>query len=171
MDDRSKPSSIVCRPSSVVRRLSSVTWHAVAIFLSVLFLVPLASMLVGALRQPGVPLDPFLVLDTRVEFEAKLRHASQLDALAELTAEEWCRALERAPRLGARLLVAHLRVVHAHELQVGRHLDPGERHEADARIVHFAQEQLADLLANLLGDAIRTGSLRHISGGTPPGFG
>ncbi len=32
-----------------------VLWHALALFLSVLFLLPLASMLVGSLRLPGLP--------------------------------------------------------------------------------------------------------------------
>ena len=66
----------------------------------------------------------------------------------------------RCPR--ARLLVAHRRVVDARQLQIGRDLHPRQGDEADAGIVHgAAAEQLAQLLANLVADAIRTMSLRH----------
>ncbi len=41
--------------SSTVHRPSSIVWHALALFLSVLFLLPLASMFVGSLRLPGLP--------------------------------------------------------------------------------------------------------------------
>ncbi len=37
------------------KRRSRVLWHLAAIILSALFLVPLASMLVGSLRRPGLP--------------------------------------------------------------------------------------------------------------------
>src|SRR5437868_4686644 len=33
----------------------SIVWYISAVFMSVLFLVPLASMLVGSLRKPGLP--------------------------------------------------------------------------------------------------------------------
>jgi len=35
--------------------LPGVAWHALLIFLSVLFLLPLVSMMAGSLRQPGLP--------------------------------------------------------------------------------------------------------------------
>lgn len=35
--------------------LRRLVWHAVAIFMAVLFLMPLASMFVGSLRKPGLP--------------------------------------------------------------------------------------------------------------------
>lgn len=36
-------------------RRPALLWHAVALVLSVLFLIPLAAMLVGSLRRPGLP--------------------------------------------------------------------------------------------------------------------
>src|SRR5215210_881504 len=35
--------------------LRRLVWHALAIFMVVLFLMPLASMFVGSLRKPGLP--------------------------------------------------------------------------------------------------------------------
>src|SRR3954466_10657608 len=42
-------------PRVRARRWPVLLWHAAALFLSVLFLMPLGSMLVGSLRLPGLP--------------------------------------------------------------------------------------------------------------------
>src|SRR5678816_891592 len=102
-------------------------------------------------------LDAVLVPDGFVELELQLRHASQLEAFADLTAEEAGRAVESFRRLLPRLRVAHGRVVDARQLQVWRHLDAGERDEPDTRVVHRAAAgQLAQLLSDLVADAVRT---------------
>ena len=49
----------------------------------------------------------------------------------------------------------------ARVLQVGRHLDAGDGDEPDPRVVHLAGEHRRQLVANLIGDAIGTGALRH----------
>ena len=59
-------------------------------------------------------------------------------------------------RLAQRLLVAHRRVVDARELQVGRDLHLRQRDEADAGIVDVPREQLGQLVADGLSDAIRS---------------
>jgi multiple sugar transport system permease protein len=60
MDDRQVQSKIQSLPSNRVKGPKSKTgwsllWHIAALILSALFLVPLASMLVGSLRMPGLP--------------------------------------------------------------------------------------------------------------------
>ena len=51
-------------------------------------------------------------------------------------------------------------------LKVGGHLDPGHGDEPDARIVNLAPgQQLAQLLADLIPDTVRTISLRHTASG------
>jgi multiple sugar transport system permease protein len=52
MSNRSRPTT---RAQGRAPRLRLVAWHAVLLLLSALFLVPLASMLTGSLRLPGLP--------------------------------------------------------------------------------------------------------------------
>ena len=90
---------------------------------------------------------------------------------ADLAAEERRRALERLARSSARSAASPSdRVVDARQLQVGGDLDARERDEADARIVHLAREQLAELLADLFADAFgRGGVMSHRMSGTVDG--
>ena len=46
-------------------------------------------------------------------------------------------------------------------LKVRRDLHARQRHEPDARIVHFAREQRGQFAADLIGDAVGSRALRH----------
>src|SRR5919197_1814389 len=108
-------------------------------------------------------LDAILAGDRFVVDELQIRHAPQPQARSDLTAEEGSGALERARRALFGLCFgagrAERGVIHASVLKVGRHLDARDRDEPDAGVVHFAREQIPQLAANLIGDAIGTRSL------------
>src|SRR5690606_37329599 len=107
-------------------------------------------------------LDAVLMLDRFIEAELDLRHPAQAEATANLASEERRRTFERGRRLAPGGRVAHHRVVHPRHLQVWRHLDARQRDEPDPRIVdHAPREELAQLLTDLVADAIRSMSLRH----------
>ena len=78
-----------------------------------------------------------------------------------------CRRRNGAARSSARravragLVVAKRRVENPRLLKIGRHLHAGDGHEPDPRIVHFARQQQRELAANLVRDAVWTGSLGH----------
>src|SRR5262249_53962621 len=101
-------------------------------------------------------LEPILGFHAFVEVKLQFGDAPESNPAPDLSAEKRGRATERALGLLARPLVAHERVVHARQLKVWRHLDARERDKPDARIVDVAQQELAELLANLFSDAIRT---------------
>src|SRR5215472_6511521 len=98
--------------------------------------------------------DPILTGDRFVVDEFELGHAPQPQPRSDLPPQERNRAMQRAVRLAPRALVAERREEHAGVLEIGRDLHPGDRHEADPRIVHLAREQLAELSPDLIGDAI-----------------
>src|SRR5688572_17468971 len=106
--------------------------------------------------------DAVLVLDGLVEPELDFGNPAQADARADLAAEERRRPLERLLRLDPLFRIAERRVEDLGDLEVGRDLHARERDEADARVVDVAPGQhLAQLLADLIPDAIRSISLRH----------
>src|SRR5437899_6943624 len=109
-------------------------------------------------------LDALLAGDRFIVHEYELRHAFQPQPRADLPPEERGRALERARARAPRLLVTERRIEDARLLDVVRHLDARQRHEADARVVHFAREQLRQLGADLIGDAVGPRALRHDAG-------
>ena len=100
--------------------------------------------------------DPVLPLDAGIEEELEIVDAPEAQPPAQLAAKEGSRPFERALALTARFVVAHGRVVHARLLQIGGYLDVGDGEEADARIVHFAREEIRDLDAELITDAAGT---------------
>ena len=83
---------------------------------------------------------------------------------ADLAAQEGHRPLEGAAAVRAGLVVAERRVEDARLLKIGRHLHARDGHEPDARIVHLARQEQRELGANLVGDAVGTGSLGHARG-------
>src|SRR6185436_6494379 len=70
-------------------------------------------------------------------------------------------APESARRVAARLLVSERRVVNPGELEIRRHLDAGQRDEANAWILHLPGQQERKLGADLIGDPVGTGTLAH----------
>ena len=120
----------------------------------------------GRYRIAGVEivqelLDPVLAGDGLVVDELELRDAPQTKAGSNLTAQERNRPLQAARRVAARPVVAERSEEHASVLQIRRHLNARDRDEPDARVVNVAREQLAELAADLVGDALWTGTLRH----------
>src|SRR5262249_22083497 len=61
----------------------------------------------------------------------------------------------------ARTARAERGVEHPRLLQIRAHLHPGQRHEPDAGIVHFARQQIGELASNLIRDTVGAGALRH----------
>src|SRR5262249_46995993 len=99
--------------------------------------------------------DAILALNRLVEAELELRRAAQPQTAADLPSHERRGAVERARGFLARLVVPEARVVDAGELQVGRDGAARQGDEADPRIVNLsAGQQLAELLADLIADAI-----------------
>ena len=106
--------------------------------------------------------DAVLVLDRLVEPELDFGNPAQADARADLAAEERRRPLQRLLRLDPLLRIAERGVEDLGDLEVGRDLHARERDEADARVVDVAAGQhLAQFLADLIPDTIRTVALRH----------
>src|SRR5262245_36797444 len=111
-------------------------------------------------------LNPILVRDRFVEPEFELGDPAQLQPGADLAAEEAGGPGECARGLLARVGIAQACVVHASQLQVRRDLHARERDEPDARIVHLAAaEDFAQLLANLVADAIWSIALSQLRRG------
>ena len=108
-------------------------------------------------------LDAILVPDALVELEVNLRRPSETEPLADLAPHEARGAFERARGVLACGLIAEAGVVDAGMLQVGRHVHARHGHEADAGIVQLARDHRRDLRANLIGDALRSGTLAHMS--------
>src|SRR5712691_11508300 len=106
-------------------------------------------------------LDPVLAGNRFVVDELELRDALQPQPRSNLPPQKRHGALERARRAPAFLFVAKRGVVHARLLQIRRQLDAGHGHEADAGITHLPRQQDRELAADLVGDAIGTGALRH----------
>src|SRR5688572_9690116 len=100
-------------------------------------------------------LDAILMGHRFIELELQLRHAAQLQAVADMAAEEAGGALQRLRRLAAGRFVTQGRVVDARLLQVRRDLHAGQGDEADSRVVHFTPaQQFAQHLSDLVADAI-----------------
>ena len=93
--------------------------------------------------------------------EHHLGHPAQRDPAGQHAPHERRRALQRLGRLLAFLVVAEDGPVDARQRQVGRDLHPADRHQADARIRDLGGEDLADLLPQLLGDALGAMGERH----------
>src|SRR5258705_2510446 len=106
--------------------------------------------------------DAVLVGDRLVEPELDLRHAPELQPRADLAPEEAGRPLQRARRLGARLLVAEAGVEDARHLEVRGDLHARQRDEPDARVVDFAAgEHFAEDVADLFPDSVWPVALSH----------
>ena len=93
--------------------------------------------------------------------ESDLRHTPQPQAVTDLPAQETGGALERLRSVAPGGLVAQCRVEDAGQLQVRAHVHLGERDESHARVVHFAHEQIGQLVADLVTDTFGAGSLGH----------
>src|SRR6185295_2696756 len=94
-----------------------------------------------------------------VQAHVELGDPPEPDAPAQLVPDEGHRALERLQRLVTLLRLADDADPDARGRQVWRRLHVGDGHEADARVLDVAREDLADLLAQQLVDAV--GSLGH----------
>src|SRR5512139_3287549 len=107
-------------------------------------------------------LDSILVRDRFIESELQFGHAPQTQPSSDVTSEEWRGPLERRRGIAARRGVAHHGVEHARQLQVRGHLDTSQGDETDPGIMdHTTTEELAELLPNLIADAIGSVSLSH----------
>src|SRR5262249_26246312 len=78
-------------------------------------------------------LDPIAPGDGLVVEELDFGDAAEADALSELAAQERRGALERPCGLTLRLLVAHGRVVHPRDLEIGRDAHAREPDAPDPR--------------------------------------
>src|SRR5579862_7953969 len=114
-------------------------------------------------------LDPVLARDRFVVEELELGSPPQTQCRADAASEERRRAVEGLRGVLPRLVIAQAagrrpdrRVVDACELQVRRHLDARQRNEPDPRVVHFAGDEQCELAADLIGDAVGSGALRHL---------
>src|SRR6476661_9634065 len=105
--------------------------------------------------------DPILACDRIVVYKPELGRTFQSEPRSDLPPQEGCCTAERPRARFTRLRVAQDRVEYARHLQIRTDLHSGERHEADARIVHFTSEHRGELASYLIGDAIRPGTLRH----------
>jgi hypothetical protein len=110
---------------------------------------------------PDDLLDAILVRDRLVEAEFDLRRAPEAQALADLPPHERRGALKRARGVLLRSVIAQAGVEDAGELEIGSHGHARQRDESDPRVVDLASQQhLAELLANLIADTVRT--MRHV---------
>ena len=91
----------------------------------------------------------------------KLRRAPQAQPLADLASHERRRAVERARRVLARRSIAEARVEHARVLQVGLTCTRVTVTNPTPGIVQLARDHRRHFGANLIGDAIGSGSLAH----------
>src|SRR5262245_48383303 len=103
--------------------------------------------------------DPVLAGYRIVVDEPELGRALQAKPRSDLASEEGRRTAEgtvaRFPRFG----VAEHGVEDACDLQIRTDLNPRQRHESDARIVHLASEHGRQLASYLISHAIRPGTL------------
>ena len=106
--------------------------------------------------------DPILTRNRGIVDECQRRHPFQPQVAADLPPQERHRALERAGGIAPGGLVAEGGVEHPRRLQIGAHLNAGQGHESDARIVNLPAEQLRDLGPQLIRDTIWTGALGHV---------
>jgi hypothetical protein len=112
--------------------------------------------------------DAVLVRDRFVESERELGNPAQPEDAADPPAQERRRAPERLLGLAPRFLVAEAGVEDARQLQVRRDLHARQRDEPDPWIVHRATaEQRAQLVADLLADAIGSVTLGHFNSQLP----
>jgi hypothetical protein len=88
--------------------------------------------------------------------DVELGDALEPQARADLAPQEWQRTVERAIGMAPTLFISQRGIEDARLLEVTAHLDPRDRDEPEARIVHLAREQLTELAADLVGDAIRS---------------
>src|SRR5580765_2245845 len=107
-------------------------------------------------------LDPVLAGDRLVVEELEFGHALQPQPRTDLAPQEHRGAAQRLRAGGARLIVTERGVVDARVLEIGRDLDPGNGHEADARIVDLSRQHRRDFAANLIGDAVGSRTLSHL---------
>src|SRR5262245_59231083 len=124
------------------------------------------SGVVVAIMHCGVELienlfDAILAGDGVVVDEDDFGRAPQAQPGADLAAEEWRRALERAAACRAGFLVAERGVEHPRLLKIGSDFHARQRDETNARIVYFAGQQIGELASDLIGDSVGTRSLGH----------
>ena len=107
-------------------------------------------------------LDAILMRDRFIESELELRHAPQAQPSPDVAPKKRRCPLERRRRVAARRCVSHHGVEDPRQLQVGGHLDTSQGDEADAGVVNDpTTEELAELLPNLIADAIGSVPLCH----------
>ena len=107
--------------------------------------------------------DAILMRDRFVEHEFQFRRASKSEPLPKLAPHERGGAGQCAQGLLARRGIAQARVIHARMVQVGADGDLRDGDEADARIAQVARNHAADFRAHLIGHALRTRTLSHIT--------
>src|SRR5262245_40874110 len=105
--------------------------------------------------------DAILAGDGVVVDEDDFGRAPQAQPGADLAAEEGRRTFERPCAGGPRLVVAKGGIQHACLLKVWRDPHARERDETDARVVHFAGQQIGKLASDLIGNAVGSGALTH----------
>jgi hypothetical protein len=106
--------------------------------------------------------DAVLVLDGLVEAEFDLGHTPEPNAAADLSPKEGGGALECSLGVTPCRRLAERGVEDVRHLKVSRHFHARQCNEADAGVMDLAASQhLAQLLADLVSNAIRTEALRH----------
>jgi hypothetical protein len=105
------------------------------------------------------PLDALTARDRFVVVEVQLGGPAQAQAACQLVAKERGRPLQGASGVAPRAIVAEGRVVDTRHLQVGADLDVGHREEPDSGILDLVPENRPEILANLLAEPHRPGTL------------
>src|SRR5262245_788567 len=108
--------------------------------------------------------DSILAGDRVVVDEPEFGRPFQPESRADLTTQERGGPAERAGARFERLVVTEHGVEDACDLQVGTDLDPRQRDEPDARIVHVTGQHRGELASNLICHAIWARTLRHVVG-------
>src|SRR5690242_18142276 len=104
--------------------------------------------LVDELRHPHARLDRIVVR------ERELRHRIEVQAPRQLAAQKTGGARQSLRRLVARFLAREMREAHGRMRQVGRNVDAGDRHRADARVLHLVTQEIGKLALDLIADAV-----------------
>src|SRR5579864_833463 len=123
--------------------------------------VIVAGCVVARMQLVDELLDPILAGDPFIVDESQLRDAPKAEPRSHVTAKKWRGSPERALGVPPGGLVTEHRIEHARELEIRGHHDARNGHESHAGIVDLPRQQLSDLSANLISDAIRARSLRH----------
>src|SRR5919197_3860015 len=146
------------------RIASAMRWRSGSGFASIVAGVAAIPVVAGVQLVEQL-LDAILAGNRLVVDELQVGYAAQPQPRSDLPTQEGRGAFERPCRGALRLRFSagrsERRVVHTRVLQIRRHLDARDRHEADARVVHLAREELAQLASNLIRYPVGSGALRH----------